>query len=118
MKILVRLVVNALIVLLIAELVPGIDVTGFFTALLVALALAIVNVTLKPILFILTLPITLVTLGLFTFIINAFLLWFVALIIKGFDITGFFPALLGSLLMSLAHIALHRLESRGSVYNH
>ncbi len=102
MKFIAKLVIVALSVLVLPTIVPGISVTGFYAALIVALLLSIINVTLKPVLFILTLPITLITLGLFSFILNAFLLLFVASIVEGFSVNGFLPALIGSLIISVA----------------
>jgi putative membrane protein len=112
MNLIIRLVINALIILLVAYLIPGIAVQGFYTALIVAIVLGIISVTLKPLLLILTLPINLLTLGLFTFVINALLLWFTASIVKGFEVTGFISALIGSLLISILQIVVRRLENR------
>jgi len=114
MNLLIRLLVNALLIILIGAVVPGIHVSGIGAAIIAVIALAIVNVTLKPLLFILTLPITLLTLGLFTFVINALMLWFVGSIIKGFTVDGFIPALLGALIISLGHIILNSLERKNS----
>ena len=96
---LLRWFINALIVILVAYLVPGIHVASFYTALLVALALGILNAVVRPILIILTLPITLLTLGLFTLIINAALFWFVSTVVKGFTVDNFGVALLGALIL-------------------
>jgi putative membrane protein len=78
MNLILRWFINALVILLIAEIVPGITISSFWTALIVAIILGIINVTLKPILLLLTLPITILTLGLFTLIINALMLWLAA----------------------------------------
>lgn len=88
-------------ILLVARLVPGVSVDGLTTTLIVALVLGLINITLKPILFVLTLPITILTLGLFAFVLNALLLWFVASFVEGFHIDGFVPALIGALIISL-----------------
>lgn len=101
MYILARLLLNALALLIAAYLIPGIVVDGLYTALIAALVLGLLNLTVKPILFILTLPITIVTLGLFAFIINALLFLFVASFIEGFAVGGFLDALLGSLIVSI-----------------
>jgi putative membrane protein len=101
MSLILKLLLNALFVLVVAFIVPGISVTSFYTAIIVALLLAAVNVTLKPILIILTLPINILTLGLFTFVINAFLLWFIATFVEGFQVRGFLAALIGSFLLAL-----------------
>ena len=101
MYLFLRLLFNALGLVAIAEFVPGISVTGFYPALIAALTLGLLNTIVRPVLFILTLPITLLTLGLFTFVLNAALFWFVASFIEGFQVSGFWYALLGSLLMSI-----------------
>ncbi|MEK7555838.1 MAG: phage holin family protein [Patescibacteria group bacterium] len=100
MRIIVKWFIVALSLLLAAYLVPGIAVTSFYTALIVAVLLGVVNIVLKPILVVLTLPINLLTLGLFTFVINGFLFWFLSTIVKGFSVEGFLAALLGSLVVS------------------
>ncbi len=100
MNIIIRLLLNAAAMLLVAYLVPGFAVDGFYAALIAALILGIVNAILKPILVILTLPINIMTLGLFTLVINAGLLWFVSTIVKGFTIENFWPAaVVGSLAL-------------------
>ena len=98
---LVRWVINAAGLLLVAYLYPGVVVEGFLAALLAALVLGLVNAVIRPILVILTLPATILTLGLFIFMINALLFWFVAEIVHGFRVTGFGAALLGSILYSV-----------------
>jgi putative membrane protein len=112
MRLLIRLLINALIILLIAAYLPGFHVASFFTAIIVAIVLGIINVTLKPLLIILTLPINILSLGLFTFVINASLLLLTAGVIKGFDIAGFWPALVASLIISIIHILTRRLEAK------
>lgn len=104
-----RLLINVLAILLVAYLLPGINVDGFITALIVALILGVINVTVKPILFLLTLPVTILTLGLFVFVLNAFLLWLIAHFVEGFEITSFVAALLGSIIISIVVWAGHRL---------
>ncbi len=96
---LLRWFTNALLVILVTYVVPGISVASFWTALLVALALGILNAIVRPILIILTLPITLVTLGLFTFVINGVLFWLVSTVIKGFNVDGFLAAFLGAAVL-------------------
>ena len=98
---LLRWVINAAGLLLVAYLYPGVVVEGFVAALLAALVLGLVNAVIRPILVILTLPVTILTLGLFIFVINALLFWFVAEIVHGFRVTGFGAALLGSILYSI-----------------
>ena len=77
-NLLIKWLINAAALLVVAYAIPGIVVSGFFTALLLALALGFLNIFIRPILFILTLPITLLTFGLFSLIINGFLFWFAA----------------------------------------
>ena len=100
MPLIIRWIVNALALLALAYLLPGIVVSGFYAALIAALVLGIINAILRPILIVLTLPITLITLGLFTFVINGFLFWFAGTIVKGFEVQGFWTALLGALIMA------------------
>lgn len=108
---------TAVAVLIAAHYVPGIMVASFYTALLVALALAVVNVILKPILIILTLPITILTLGLFTLVINGLLLWLVSTFVKGFEVAGFVPAFLGALIISVVSFLGHKLLSAAEKHN-
>lgn len=103
MKIITRVLLIALALLVAAYLIPDITVINIYAAIISAIVLGLLNVTLKPILFVLTLPITILTLGLFSFVINAGLLLFVASFIEGFEINGFLPALLGSLIVSLVN---------------
>ena len=100
MHIISKLILSALAILLAAYLIPGITVDSFYTALIVALILGILNIIVKPILIILTLPITILTLGLFMFVINGFLFWFLGTFVKGFHVDGFLTAILGALLVS------------------
>lgn len=103
MGIITKLLLTVLTLLLVSNYVPGITVESFYIALIVAIVLGIVNLILKPILIILTLPITLLTLGLFTFIINAGLFWFVSTFIEGFTVDGFVPAFIGALVIAAVH---------------
>ena len=100
-SLLLRWLINAAGLLLVAYLYPGVVVEGFLAALIAALVLGLVNAVIRPLLVILTLPATLLTLGLFIFVINALLFWFVAEIVHGFKVTGFGAALLGSILYSI-----------------
>ncbi len=97
--ILFRWVINALALLVVANIVPGFGVETLYSALIAALVLGLVNALVRPLLFILTLPVTILTLGLFTFVINALMIWLVSTIVKGFVVTGFIPALLAALLL-------------------
>ncbi len=101
MKLILRWVINAGVLLLLANYLPGITVSGWYTALITALVLGLVNALIKPLLIILTLPINILTLGLFTLVINALLFWFVGTFIQGFSVAGFWPAFWGALILSL-----------------
>jgi len=100
-SILTRVLISALALILVAKFIPGITVTGLYPALIAALILGVLNVLVRPILVILTLPITLLTLGLFIFVINAAIFLFVASFVDGFSVDGFIPALLGSVIVSI-----------------
>jgi putative membrane protein len=97
----IRLLLNGLAVVLTAYLLRGVDVDDYGTALIVALVLAIANVVVKPILVILTIPITIITLGLFLLVINAAIILFVDNLVSGFHVRGFWWALLFSLILSI-----------------
>ena len=101
MTLIVRWFINALALMLVAYLYSGVQVNGIFAALIAALVLGLVNAVIRPLLVILTLPVTILTLGLFIFVINAFMFWFVTEIVKGFTVTGFTAALIGSLMFSV-----------------
>ena len=101
MKIITRILISALALLLVAKFIPGIVVDGLYPAIIAAVILGVLNVVVKPILVVLTLPITIVTLGLFMFVINAALFLFVASFVDGFMVDGFLVALLGSLIVSV-----------------
>jgi len=96
-----RWILNAAALLLVAYLYPGVQVETFTAAVIAALVLGLVNAVVRPILVLLTLPVTVITLGLFLFVINALLFWLVAEIVPGFRVTGFVAALVGSVLFSL-----------------
>jgi putative membrane protein len=100
-RILLKWLINTLALLVTVYIVKGIQVTGAASLIMAAALLGILNTLIRPILIILTLPINILSLGLFTFIINGAMLWFVSLIIKGFVIQGFWPAIIGALIISL-----------------
>ncbi len=111
--ILITLVVNALSIFIASYLLGGVHVDGVFTAIIVAALLAVLNVTLKPLLIILTLPLTLFSFGLFLLVINAIVIFVAADWINGFDVDGFWWAVFFSFLISLTNGFLYRLgESR------
>lgn len=100
MTLVVKWMINALAIFLVAHFVPGIIVPDFMTALWGALALGILNTLLRPILFVLTLPITIITLGLFSLIVNGAMLLLAAYIVPGFGVTNIWWATLAALLIS------------------
>ncbi len=101
MSLLLRWLFGALSLVLVAYLVPGIAVASFYSALIAALVLGLVNALVRPILLILTLPVNILTLGLFTLVINALMFWLASSIVKGFSVVGFWPAFWGALVMWL-----------------
>jgi len=113
MNIIYRWIIIALTIFILPFIVSGISVSSMYTALVVAVALALVTVVLKPILFVLTLPITILTLGLFTFVINALLLWLVSTFVKGFSVSGFWAAFLGALIVSAVNALVSSRKSNG-----
>jgi putative membrane protein len=116
MKILVRWLLLAAALLLVANLYSGVAVNSFTSALVAALVLGLLNTLVRPLLVLLTLPVTLLTLGLFLFVINALMFWAAASLLDGFQVTGFWAALIGSVLYSLCamviDVAVQRLFSR------
>jgi putative membrane protein len=96
---LLRWVLNALALLAVSYIVPGFEVDSFWWALIVALVLGLVNALIRPILLILTLPINILTLGLFTFVINALMILLVANLLEGFSVASFGAAFSGALLL-------------------
>ena len=106
MKIVVRWLLLAAALLLVARLYPGVAVASFGSALIAALVLGLLNTLLRPILVLLTLPVTVLTLGLFLFVINALMFYFAASILQGFSVSGFGAALIGSLLYSVCGLVI------------
>ena len=102
----IRWLILTAAIMLTSYLLDGIQVSGFFSALLAAAILSVLNVFLRPVLLILTLPFTILTLGLFTFVINAILLMMVSGVISGFVVRDFKSALFGSLLISIVNAVL------------
>lgn len=100
MKRLLTWLLAACALLMVAYLYPGVQVQSFGSALIAALVIGLFNMVLRPVLVLLTLPVTLLTLGLFLFVINALLFWAAASLLDGFNVTGFGAALLGSLIYS------------------
>lgn len=103
---------TALALVITANLVPGFRVQSFVAALLAAVILGLVNAVIKPILVVLTLPITFVTLGLFLFVINALTIWLAGYLTPGFDVLGFLPALVGSIVLTIVATVLNFVVER------
>ena len=113
MRIVLVWLLNTLALIAVAYLVPSITVSSFTAALVAALILGLVNAVIRPILVILTLPVTILTLGLFIFVINALLFWFVGSFVRGFEVNGFVAGLIGSILFSIVSWLLSALVLRG-----
>ncbi len=103
---LLHLLLTAGAILIVANIVSGVQVSGFGAALIGALVLGFVNAIVKPVMIILTLPLTILTFGLFLFVLNALMLWLVSAVVPGFQIRGFWAALIGSLLLTLLNIII------------
>ncbi len=99
MQLLLRWLLNALALVAVANLIPGIHIDNFYHALIAALVLGLVNALIRPLLLILTLPINILTLGIFTFVINALMILLVATIVQGFTVAGFAPAFLAAIIL-------------------
>jgi putative membrane protein len=93
--------INALALLALPYVVPSVQIDGFVTALAAALVLGLVNTLIRPVLVVLTLPVTILTLGLFIFVINGLMFWLVASFLKGFHVAGFWSAVIGALVYAL-----------------
>jgi len=109
MRFLARLVLNGIAILVAAWLVPGLTLSSTGAALAAGIILGFVNAIVRPVLFVLTLPFTLLTLGLFLFVLNAACLALTALVVPGFTIDGFIPAVAGALVVSVASWMLNGL---------
>jgi putative membrane protein len=116
MKIILRWLLLAAALLLVAHLYPGVAVKSFGSAMIAAFVIGLFNTLLRPILVLLTLPVTLLTLGLFLFVINALMFYFAAQVLDGFNVNGFVAALIGSLIYTLCgmviDVAMERLFKR------
>jgi putative membrane protein len=112
MRIIIHWILSAVAVMVAAYLIPGVIVDNFFVALVVALVLGFLNTVIKPILVILTLPITILTIGLFTVVINAALILLTSKIVHVFYVPGFWKAVLFSIILSLVGGVLHMIEPR------
>lgn len=109
MKMILKLLVNALALIGTAWIVPGISIDSVWTAIIAAIVLAIINIIIRPIMLFITIPINILTLGLFTFVINALMLWLASLLVSGFTVSGFVPAILGAIILAIISTLLHTL---------
>ena len=98
MSLLVRLILNALAVILVSYIVPGVHVDGFLTALITAFVIGLINAIIRPVLLLLSLPINVLTLGLFTLVINALMFWLASALVPGFQVAGFKAAFMGAIV--------------------
>lgn len=112
MKLIARWLLTALALLGITYFVTGIRVDNFYAALIAALVLGLVNALIRPVILVLTLPFNIITLGLFTLIVNALMFWFASSIVKGFHVAGFWPAFWGAILMWVFNWFINGLLSR------
>ena len=113
---LIRWVINALALILISQIIKGIEVDHIAAAFVAAAVLGVINAVLRPILILLTLPITILTLGLFALVINGFMLYIAGTIVKGFHVSGFWPAVFGALFLSvISWIANAFINDRGRI---
>ena len=112
MKLILKWLFSAAALLAVAYLYSGVTVTSFTSALVAAAVLAALNAVVRPVLVLLTLPVTLVTLGLFLFVINALMFWAAASLLSGLQVTGFVAALIGSLIYSALQLAIEFLLER------
>jgi putative membrane protein len=101
MKLIIRLLISTLAILIAANIIPGVQVVNTTTAIILAIVLGLLNTFLRPVLQILALPITILTLGLFYFVINVFIIFFAEYLVQGFSVDGFIPALLFGLVVSV-----------------
>jgi putative membrane protein len=106
MKLIIRWLLLAAALLLVAHLYSGVQVASFTSAMIAAFVLGLLNTLVRPLLVLLTLPVTLLTLGLFLFVINALMFWAAASLLDGFNVAGFGAALIGSLIYSLAGVVI------------
>ncbi|MFV5694661.1 phage holin family protein [Flavobacterium sp. LB3P122] len=113
MNLLIRILVTSGLVLLIAHFMPGVHVAGFTTALIVAVVLGLLNIFIKPILVILTLPVTILTLGLFLLVINALIILLCTNIVGGFSVDSFWTAFLFSIILSLSQSIMNGILGEG-----
>lgn len=106
MSLLLKWLILALSIMFVGWVIPGISISSFLAALTAAIAIALVNVFIKPVLIFLTLPINILTLGIFILVINAVLFMFVAYLVPGVEVDGFWSAFFGAIVLSILSIAI------------
>jgi len=111
MKLVVRLAINVLALLVVEYLVPGFELTSYQSAIVAAIVIGVTNTFIRPILQLIALPISLLTFGISAFLINVFLLWGIAYVVPGFEITSFLTAVIAAIVLSLVSWFLHKLAS-------
>jgi len=113
---LIRWVINALALILISKVIKGIEVDNILSAFVAAAVLGVINAVLRPVLILLTLPITILTLGFFALVINGFMLSIAGTVVKGFHVSGFWPSVFGALFLSvISWIANAFINDRGRI---
>jgi len=112
MRFLINWLITTIAILISAHLLPGVAIRSFKAAVVTALVLGLINAIIRPILIVLTFPLTILTLGLFIFVLNALLVLLTSAIVPGFDVRNFWWALLFSLVFSLVSFILHRIVPR------
>jgi putative membrane protein len=109
----VHILLTAALIMLVAKLVSGVEVSSWGSAIIAALVLGLVNAIVKPVMVFLTFPITILTLGLFLLVVNALMLWLVAAMVPGMKIKGFVPAFLGALLLTFLNLVVGMVLGQG-----
>ena len=112
MHLIIDLLINALAIMIAAYILPGVHVAGIEGAIIAAVVLAILNTFIKPIIVLITLPLTILTLGLFILVINTIVILLVSWLVPGFKVDGFLTAFLFSILLWIVNAVLHQIESR------
>ncbi len=112
LKLICKWALSACALMVVAHVARGVEIQSFYAAMTAALVIGLLNVFIKPIAVILTLPVTIVTLGLFYFVINALLFWAAGSMLDGFNVAGFLPALMGSLVYSVCQLAIEAVLDR------
>lgn len=112
MKLLVKWLLSAVALLIVAYLYSGVQVSSFGSAMIAALVIGLLNTVLRPVLVVLTLPVTILTVGLFLFVVNGLMFWAASGILSGFHVAGFWAAMLGALIYSLLGLAIESLVAR------